>query len=129
MDCYNGVVTAILSGNIYVAFVSLFGFELLTMKRYSSFISAFVPWIAIGIAFSISPSYMAPFMSDPIGIACLLLMLVWTIAGIALSVIPRIPGLIKGLWWIWLPVFLLVPMLGPAVITILHALGPLTGGV
>ena len=99
------------------------------MKRYSSFISAFVPWIAIGIAYLISPSYMAPFMSDPLGIACLLLMLVWTIAGIAFSVIPGIPGLLKGLWWIWLPVFLLVPMLGPAVVTILKAVGPLTDGV
>lgn len=99
------------------------------IKRCSSFVVSFVPWIAIGIAYLISPSYMAPFMSDPLGIACLLLMLVWTIAGIAFSVIPGIPGLLKGLWWIWLPVFLLVPMLGPAVITILHALGPLTGGV
>ena len=99
------------------------------MKRYSSFISAFVPWIAIGIAYLISPSYMAPFMSDPLGIACLLLMLVWTIAGIAFSAIPGIPGLLKGLWWIWLPVFLLVPMLGPAVVTILKAVGPLTDAV
>lgn len=99
------------------------------MKRYSSFIVCFVPWIAIGIAFLSWPGYMAPFMSDPIGIACLLVMLLWTIAGIAFSVIPGIPVLLKGLWWIWLPVFLLVPMLGPAVVTILHAIGPLTGGI
>ena len=99
------------------------------MKRYSSFIVCFVPWIAIGIVFLIWPSYMAPFMSDPIGIACLLLMLLWTIAGIVLSVIPGIPALLKVLWWICLPFFLLLPVLGPAVVTILHAIGPLTGGV
>lgn len=97
--------------------------------RFSSFIVGFVPWIAIGIAYAIWPGYMSPFMHDPIGIACLLLMLVWTIAGIVLSVIQGLPALLKGLWWIWLPVFLLVPMLGPAVLTILQALGPLTGGV
>jgi Flp pilus assembly protein TadB len=62
------------------------------IKRCSSFVVSFVPWIAIGIAYLISPSYMAPFMSDPLGIACLLLMLVWTIAGIAFSAIPESPG-------------------------------------
>lgn len=99
------------------------------INRFSSFVACFVPWVAIGIAFAISPGYMSPFMHDPVGIACLVLMLVWTIAGIILSVIPGLPTLLKGFWWIWLPVFLLVPMLGPAVLTILQALGPLTGGV
>lgn len=68
---------------------------------------------------------MTPFVKNPLGIICFLLMAIWTVSGILLGVIPGIPALLKGIWWLWLPVFIFVPMLGPAVITISQAVGPI----
>jgi hypothetical protein len=80
-----------------------------------------------------SPGYYGPFASTPVGLVLLILVFSWQTIGLALMCIPQSPVL---KWpavarWAIVPPFCVIPvivviMLGPAILTIVNALGPVT---
>lgn len=83
-----------------------------------------LPWVAMGISYLVTPGYLGPFIKHPLGFGCLLIGLI--MSGIAYAILQA-----TRVWVVWtvtilfliLPQFV-VPMLGPALMTIMQALGP-----
>jgi len=87
--------------------------------------------IVEAISMLASPGYMRPFLSLPIGIAVMIVAFGWQAIGLLFICLPKSPMLN---WpaiarWSIVPMFFVVPvfvviMLGPALVTIATALGP-----
>jgi hypothetical protein len=86
-----------------------------------------------GINILVSPGYYGPFAATPIGLVILILVFGWQAIGLALICIPQSsvlkwPAIVR---WSVVPLFCTIPvfavlMLGPAILTIINALGPVT---
>ncbi|MBX9720795.1 MAG: hypothetical protein K2X81_05340 [Candidatus Obscuribacterales bacterium] len=99
-----------------------------TVKRILMPVGIFwiLPWIILGVTCICSPSYIIPFLNHPTGRLVMLLVFAWETLGCLLLARYR-----HAIVWVAVMMFcilpaILVPMLGPAVIVILQALGPVT---
>ncbi len=75
-----------------------------------------------------SPGYLLPFLKNPLGLGMLVTACLWEALGIWFATRPASPKVAALKWFLVqtlcvAPVFL-APMLGPAIITIVQALGP-----
>ncbi len=86
----------------------------------------FLPEICMICVAIWQPSYIMPFLYHPIGWILIFLMLLWSGVGLYMLKMPKVPLALKIAWWLCEVPLLLVPMLGPAVLTIIQALGPIT---
>jgi hypothetical protein len=81
-----------------------------------------VPWLLVALTYVVAPGYMGPYFHTTIGMVTTCLMLSWNILGFFIFCKMRSNTALKVVWGtLGLP-FLLVPMLGPAIVTIVSAL-------
>jgi hypothetical protein len=80
----------------------------------------------------VSPGYIRPFAATPIGLVFLILFFAWQAVGLASICIPQSPVLKwpAAARWSIVPLFCVLPVfilliLGPAILTIFNALGPI----
>lgn len=85
-----------------------------------------VPIVIVALSWACAPEYFGPMLKEPIGIAMLIGALIWLVIGAFLLMITsgwrrRVVCVL-----VTFPVILMA-MLGPAVLTIATALGPVVG--
>jgi len=102
-----------------------------SQKPIAEWIFAGIVLLIQALSFGASPGYMRPFLNTTVGQVVMSLGLIWQMLGLALICVPRSPVLS---WpaiarWIVIPLFFVVPfflvmILGPALLTIVNAIGP-----
>lgn len=97
------------------------------IQRFMALTLALLPWVVLGLTALVSPGYIGPFLQHPVGFACMLIGLI--MSGIAYAVLQA-----TKVWVVWVVAILflilpqlVVPMVAPACLTIMQALGPVFG--
>jgi hypothetical protein len=86
--------------------------------------TAFLPIGLLILTTVISPTYITPFLHYWFGIVFLILQVAWTAIGVFYIARPETPLLARIIWAPFCILLILVPMLGPAITTIVSAIGP-----
>lgn len=88
---------------------------------------AIVPWSVFVLQFIFAPGYTGTLLKQPAGIALTLATMLWQGLGIFLISRTASVGLRVVIAIFFITPVLLLPMFGPALVTILQALGPVVG--
>ncbi len=97
------------------------------MNRSRFLFATMVSAIPVGmflLVYLITPGYLIPFLHNPAGLGCIILLAIWVAIGFVLLLLSDKvwPRIVVGIF-VAAPTLLLL-MLGPAIVTIVQALGP-----